>query len=347
MVRGPIVNDGRHSQLSNAKKSGQLRITDLESGPAKAAYGRVQVKEIETRQCLNDFTMGDRVTGVAWSINPYVGCLHSCRYCYVPDTMHVERNRWGSYVVAKHNGPTRLQSEIKRFPRRTVYVSTSTDPYQSVEQERRITRRCIEILAKHDWPLEVLTRSPLVLRDVDLFSRFTELRVGLSIPTLDDGARRILEPAAPSIGSRLRALRRLADRGFQTFVNYTPAYPLTGGITPDSLADTFRDAGVRWVNTSYWTRVPSYLATLFDGLRRTDWAEIPRFIGDNKAQAGLRKALAKALKARSIPLRTGFFNPPFETPEKIKEYGPLDEAAAPEPMLVNSELYHPMVSLDA
>jgi DNA repair photolyase len=336
VVRGPIVNDNRHSQLSLATKPAQVRITDLEKGAGPAMLGRAQVKEIDSRRCLTDFTMGDRVSGVVWSINPYVGCSHSCRYCYVPDTMHMERNRWGSYVIAKHNLPQLLRSEVKRVERKTVYLSTSTDPYQSIEREKRITRRCLQILAKHDWPVEILTRSPLVLRDTDLFAQFGEIRIGMSVPTLDDGARRVFEPAAPAIPSRLAALRKLADRGFTTFVNYTPAYPFTGGITAQDAAETFAAAGVKWVNTSYWIRMASYLGTMFDKLRGTDWADIPRFIGDESRQAEQRKQLAKALKVVNIPLRTGFFNPPFEQRERIRLEMPIEshlEAAQINPEL--------------
>src|SRR5262249_7514922 len=160
-----------------------------------------------------------------------VGCLHRCAYCYVPDTMKVERKRWGNYVIVKQNAPALLRRELAAKARLTVHLSTATDPYQAVEGERQITRRCLDVLARRDWPLEARTRSPLVVRDAPILRRFTQLRVGLSVPTLDDAARRIVEPAAPAIASRLRALGRLADEGFTTFANYSPAYPPTGDVT--------------------------------------------------------------------------------------------------------------------
>lgn len=306
------INDALHSQLSRGQSPAQLQIDDLARGPGRSAYGRRRVLEVSSRSALNDFSMGGHAKGVAWSLNPYVGCLHSCVYCYVPDTLRVERKRWGTYVVAKHNLPILLQRELRERPPRTTYVSTATDPYQSVEAEWRITRRCLALLARKDWPVEVLTRSPLVLRDVDVLRRFSRIRVGLSVPTLDDEVRRLLEPAAPPIPARLRTLRRLADRGLPVFANYAPAYPPTNGLTLRDVARAFRDAGVQWVNTSYWKRPSSFLGDLWNRFHRTEWEDLTQFIGSPPRQIELRTELARALGDVGIPLHTGFFNPPFE-----------------------------------
>lgn len=197
-----------------------------------------------------------------WSLNPYVGCLHGCAYCYVPDVAHLERPRWGSYVVVKRNLPQVLSREVKHLGRRQVFISSATDPYQSPEAEHRITRKCLEILARAQWPLRVLTRSPLVLRDVDVLRRFSDVGVGFSVPTLDDEARRLLEPRAPPIEGRLDALRKLADAGLPTSANLVPTYPLTGGIGPRDVARAFHGAGVRDVYAGPWRYLPSVLPSI-------------------------------------------------------------------------------------
>ena len=304
------VNDARHSQLAKQHAPEQTQIDSLTRGVGRLGFGDCEVKEMTAKSALTDFTMGGRATGVAWSLNPYVGCLHACRYCYVPNTMHVERRRWGEYVVVKHNLPTVLRKELEEFDELTVFISTSTDPYQSVEAERRVTRSCLELLARKDWPVDILTRSPLVLRDVDVLRRFRRVRVGLSVPTLDDDVRRVVEPNAPPIAARLKALRGLADAGLTTYANYTPAYPATG-FTPADVARTFREAGVQWVNTSAWRYQPAYLAELWEDFKPTTWSQLPRFVASPLRQRLFRRQLDDAFSSQGLRLRTGFFNPPF------------------------------------
>src|SRR5207247_9514275 len=94
------------------------------------------------------------------------------------------------------------------------------------------------------WPVSVLSRSPLMLRDLDLFRQFDDIEVGMSVPTVDDRARALLEPWAPPIEARLRCLRQLADAGLTTFVSFAPAYPPPGGVTPERIADAFSVAGL-------------------------------------------------------------------------------------------------------
>jgi len=331
-----IVNDNLHSQLSKATRPAQCRIDDEAPKPAAEAYGKVRALEIESEEALTDFTMGGSVTGVAWSINPYVGCLHACRYCYVPNTMHVERQRWGTYVVAKHNLPQRLRKELKHRKRLSVYISTSTDPYQAPEREHGITRACLRLLAREDWPVEVLTRSPLVLRDLDILKRLTRVRVGLSVPTIDDEARQALEPAAPAIPARLSALRKVADAGLPVFANYTPAYPPTNGHTMADVAEAFAKAGVHWINTTGWRRIPHILGPLWDRFHKTPWARLVKFIGDEKGQEALYADLVKEMRRVDIPVHTGFFNPPFDLAEPYEATSQMKlevEESAPEPVV--------------
>src|ERR1041385_715881 len=272
---GDYRNDAVHPTLSRAHALSQLRLDQTDTG--RASYGACQVLESDGAGGLTDFTMGGNVKGEAWSVNPYSGCLHACSYCYVPDTIHAERQRWGTYVVVKRDLPTRLAQAMVKAERagkkQTAYFSTATDPYQPAEAEHRITRRCLEVLVRRDWPIEVLSRSPLVTRDLDLFTQFGQIRVGLSIPTMDDELRKVLEPNAPPVRARLDALRKLSDAGIPTFANYTPACPQTTH-TPDQIAREYLEAGAQGVNSTRWKRRATTLGALSAGLRGHAGAEV-------------------------------------------------------------------------
>lgn len=306
--RPDVRDDARHPTLRRARSLGQLHIDALDRGPGRSRYGAVEVKDAGAKSALNEFRgmPGDP----AWSLNPYVGCQHACTYCYVPKTLHAQRERWGDYVLVKTDLPHRLAKEIPRRERRRVYLSTGTDAYQSVEAEHHVTRRCLEVLARHDWPVDVLTRSPLVLRDVDLLGRFSDLRVGLSIPTLDDAVRAVVEPQAPPVEARLRALQALARAGLTTYANLAPAYPLTRDITPAFVAETLRDAGARWVNVSPWRYLGEILPPLRRRLREADREELEAYIRDPEWQRRMVRAYQVAFDRAGIPLHRGFFNPP-------------------------------------
>jgi len=141
----------------------------------------------------------DPLPHIDYSFNPYVGCYHGCLFCYVPRLLQTDRSAWGASVVVKRNAASVLAREVRKLPRGLVAISTATDPYQFVEGAYRITRHALEVLLRAGWPVSVLSRSGLMLRDVDLFVQFKEIEVGMSVPTLDDNARKLLEPWAPSI----------------------------------------------------------------------------------------------------------------------------------------------------
>ena len=128
-------------------------------------------------------------------------------------------------------------------------ISTATDPYQFVEGRYLITRHALEVLLRARWPVSILSRSPLMVRDIDLFAQFETIDVGMSVPTLDDRARALLEPWAPPIEARLRCLQTLGEAGLDTFVSFAPAYPPTGDVTAEAIATEFAARGVTEVFT--------------------------------------------------------------------------------------------------
>src|SRR5947199_10337122 len=186
----------------------------------------------------------DPLPDVDYSFNPYVGCYHGCVFCYMPRLMQTERAAWGSSVIVKRNAASVLAREIRKLPRGLVMISTATDPYQFVEGRYLVTRHALEVLLRAQWPVSILSRSPLMVRDIDLFTQFETIDVGMSVPTLDDRARALLEPWATPIEARLRCLQTLADAGLDTFVSFAPAYPPTGDMPADAIADAFSEAGV-------------------------------------------------------------------------------------------------------
>lgn len=261
--------------------------------------GPMTIREVEARTALTRSTY----PGIPYSLNPYIGCAHACPYCFVPNVRHSERPEWGSSVEVRRNLATVLADELRRLPRDKVFMSTATDPYQFIEAKCRVTRHCVEVLRRAQWPLRVLTRSPLVLRDVDLFAGFEDLCVGMSVPTLDDAARRIVEPRAPPIEARLRTLRCLADRGLRTFVSFAPAYPPTGGWTPQAIAEALHGAGVQEVHAGPIRMRPGIRSFLQDRFRGRDEWQALATITDRGAMEGFLSELRAGLESRGI--RTG------------------------------------------
>lgn len=184
------------------------------------------IKEIPAKNILSNSRIYN------YTVNPYVGCQHNCTYCYARFmkrfTGHSES--WGEFVDVKINAPDLLQKEICKKPKGRVWISGICDCYQPSERRYRLTRKCIEILAGRGWPLTIQTKSPLVLRDMDLLKQSADIEVGFSITTADDNIRRIFEPHAPPVNERIRALEELHLYGIKTFAMIAPVLPGAGGL---------------------------------------------------------------------------------------------------------------------
>jgi DNA repair photolyase len=181
----------------------------------------MKIKEIYSKSILSRSKIYDYV------INPYVGCQHACSYCYARFmrrfTGHEES--WGDFVDIKINAPELLSKEIKKKKKGTIWISGVCDPYQPLEEKYNLTQRCMDILAQNNWPVVVQTRSPLVLRDTDIYQKSKEIEVGLSITTSNDEIRKVFEPHAPSIMERLRTIESLQQNGIRTYVMIAPILP--------------------------------------------------------------------------------------------------------------------------
>ena len=184
------------------------------------------VKELHAKTILSKSKVLD------YTVNPYVGCEHGCTYCYARFIKRFasHREEWGEFVDVKINAPSLLQHEIGKKKTGRVWISGLGDPYQPLEKEYKLTRSCLEILSRHGWPVTIQTKSPLVLRDIELLRRFKGLEVTFSIATADENIRRLFEPNSPSLGERIEALGRLHSEGVKTSAMIAPLLPEAEGL---------------------------------------------------------------------------------------------------------------------
>ena len=282
----------------------------------------VEYREEPCRTALN------RVEGMPfrWSLNPYMGCAHRCVFCYVRAfERRADRpsdDRYGRSIRVKVNVAEVLARELgaRGWRREVVALGAATDPYQPAEGRYRLTRRCIAALGAARTPFSLITRGPLIVRDVDVLgsaSRRAAVDVNVSVPTLDAGVWRKTEPGTAPPRARLRALRVLVDAGIDAGVGVAPILP---GLTdrPDLLRDVVRaarDAGATrlWCNVLHlqpgtrehfmeclareWPALlPRYARLYARGyLDRRDAEPIRARVGRLKEEAGIADRRATAL----------------------------------------------------
>jgi DNA repair photolyase len=239
----------------------------------------VEYREEPCRSALN------RVRGMPfeWSLNPYMGCAHQCTFCYVRAfEKRADRpsdDRYGRSIRVKINVADVLRAELARpsWHGDGVAVGAATDPYQPVEGKYRLTRSCIEVFAAAANPFSLITRGPMIVRDVDVLTdaaRRADVSVMFSVPTLDQEVWRKTEPGTAPPRQRLRALRRLVDAGIKAGVGMAPILP---GLSdrPEQLEEVVkaaREAGATsiWANLLYLR--PGTREHFLESLAR-DWPE--------------------------------------------------------------------------
>jgi DNA repair photolyase len=272
-----------------------------------------EYREEPCRSALN------RVKGMmfGWSLNPYMGCAHQCTFCYVRAfERRADRpsdDRYGTSIRVKTNVVEALRKELARksWKGELVAIGAATDPYQPAEGRYRLTRGCLQALADASNPFSIITRSPLIVRDVDVLleaAARAKVSATFSIPTLDERIWRTTEPNAPPPHQRLRALRRLREAGIEAGVGMAPILP---GLSdrPELMADVVkaaRDAGA----TSIWTNLlylrPGTREHFLESLAR-DWPElVPQYEALYRGRAYLGKAELEPLRAEVAQLRDRF-----------------------------------------
>jgi len=207
------------------KEGGTAALTEAERRADQARY-----QEVTCRSALN------RVEGMPfnWTLNPYRGCTHGCHYCFAR-RYHAQfemnsDDEFASVILVKHNLVEILVRELDRpsWTREQVAVGTATDPYQPIEGHYKLTRRAIQTLTRGRTPMGLVTKGPMVVRDIDVLrdqARGAGCTIYMSVPSVDDDAWRILEPGTAHPLQRLRAVRELVDAGINAGVLMAPIVP--------------------------------------------------------------------------------------------------------------------------
>ena len=241
---------------------------------------RVAYREEPCRSALN------RVAGMAfgWSLNPYMGCVHRCTFCYVRAfEKRADRpsdERYGRSIRVKTNVAEVLRRELARrsWQREGVVIGAATDPYQPAEGRYRLTRACIEALGDHANPFSIITRGPLIVRDADVLARAAsraKVHVTFSIPTIDEEIWRKTEPGTAPPRQRLRAIRELVDAGIDVGVGMAPILP---GLSDrakllEAVVRAAREAGATGIWTNLLNLRPGTKEHYLAALAR-DWPEL-------------------------------------------------------------------------
>jgi DNA repair photolyase len=189
------------------------------------------VKEVNVKSILSKSKVFD------YAVNPYVGCGHGCTYCYARFMKRYtgHKEEWGEFVDAKINAPSLLRLEIEKKRVGRIWISGTCDPYQPLEKKYELTRKCLEVLSGHAWPVTVQTKSPLVVRDGELLRGINGVEVGFSVATASESIRRTFEPNSPPINERIEALEKLRVSGIRTFAMIAPLLPRAGEL-PERLS---------------------------------------------------------------------------------------------------------------
>jgi len=181
----------------------------------------VKIYEIKARSIIHK----TRIPSADWGINYYRGCTHRCLYCYLKFLCRwrKQKEKWGEFVDVKINAPELVAKESKD-KKGTAILCTGGDPYQPIDKKYQLTMKVLQNL-NPNLKLSILTKSDLITRDIDLFKRFKNIELGLTITTLDENIKKVFESFSPSSHARLEALKKLRQEGFYTYVFVGPIFP--------------------------------------------------------------------------------------------------------------------------
>ncbi|MBT3323596.1 radical SAM protein [archaeon] len=188
----------------------------------------IKIKEIEVKSIITP----SKLPSADFVINPYIGCLHSCIYCYADFmrrfTGHGDE-KWGEFVDVKINAVSVL-GNLNKIKGKTVLFGSVTDPYHSIESKYQITRNLLKALVNEKTKIEILTKNGLLARDIDILQKFEDITVGFSLAILDESTSKKLEPFASSPKIRIKTLKEAKEAGLKTFVFLSPLFPYISEI---------------------------------------------------------------------------------------------------------------------
>jgi DNA repair photolyase len=354
---GGVAAARRHGRGAQTNRSGRFEPTAYESADdgweslAELEALATEVQEVPARRIITRNDSPD--IGFDRSINPYRGCEHGCIYCFARPTHAFLGLSPGldfeTKLFAKTNAAQALERELAdpRYKVETIAIGTNTDPYQPVEKRYRIMRRILEVLSAANHPVGIVTKSALVLRDLDILSSMAErglVKVALSVTTLDAKLARAMEPRASTPAKRLAALKELNLAGVPTAVMVAPVIPGLTDMEMERILERAAAAGVKgagyvllrlpleigelfteWLKANCpdrAQRVLSLMRSMRGGrLYEAKWGE--RMVGDGPFawMIGRRFEMAAArlgLNQSSVDLRTDRFTPPVLAGQQLR-----------------------------
>ncbi len=272
----------------------------------------MEVKEINAKSIL----VLSKLPDTDYVINPYTGCAFGCAYCYASFMgRYIGKDiaDWGNYVYVKMNAATLLRNELKKIKgkSKSIFFSSVTDPYQGLEAKYKLTRQCLEILVESNFEgtASILTKSHLVLRDVDIFKKLKNIEVGLTITTTDDTISRYFEKMAPNVSQRLDTLTKLNNNSIKTYAFVGPLLPhfVSQPAILDELFKAIANTGtkelyVEHINLSNYIleRLKKELPDLDDAIMKTFYSS-----KDKSYREELNNIVLALVKKYNFKLRLG------------------------------------------
>ena len=254
----PIAPDRRRGRGSEANRTGRyepLQRVDVDDGWDSLEELPPLKTEVQVEKPRKIITTNDSPdVGFEQSINPYRGCEHGCAYCFARPTHAYMGLSPGldfeTRLFAKPDAARLLERELSRpdYKVKTIAIGTHTEPYQPLEKRYRIMREILEVLARANQPVGILTKNALVTRDIDLLAPMAAkglVKVGMSVTTLDRRLARAMEPRASTPPKRLEALRQLSEAGIPTFAMFAPVVPGLNEPEMERVLDAVKAQGVR------------------------------------------------------------------------------------------------------
>jgi DNA repair photolyase len=264
----------------------------------------IVVRETVCKTILNRTTLG------GYSLNCYTGCQHACAYCYARfmQRFHPHAEAWGRFADVKINAVEVLKRQLRRAAPGEVFVSSACDGWQPIESQYRLTRRCCQLLLEHGFEVHVLTKSALVLNDLDVLAG-RKVRIGVTLTTLDERLRRLWEPGAAPVEARCRVIQEARRAGLETSIMLAPLLPYLSDDDA-SLGAMLQRAGdlgvdVIWVDAlnprpRVWPAVAELLREQFPGLAGRYRQMLFEAAGRQQYLADLKQRIDRAAARRSL-----------------------------------------------
>ncbi len=232
--------------------------------------GQPIIREVACKSVLNRSAISD------YSLNCYVGCEHACAYCYARymQRFHPHEEAWGDFVDVKVNAVEVLEKQLRRAAPGDVFISSACDGWQPLERRWQLTRACCRLLLEHGFRVNALTKNALILRDLDLFVG-RDAQISVTVTSLDEGLRRLWEPAGSTVEQRFDVLRQAHEAGIETGIMFGPLLPFLSDSLDSILALFARAAdahvNVIWVDAlnprpNVWEAVQALLQAQFPDL---------------------------------------------------------------------------------